>query len=272
LQLVRFGLRLPDDPVVLQTLKVTDGLLKTETPFGPSWHRYNGDGYGEHENGSPFNGYGTGRCWPLLSGERGHYALLAGHDPLPYLQTMAAMTGPGGLIPEQVWDAEPIPGRLLHPGRPTGGAMPLVWAHAEFIKLACSLKSKFPVDRPGRLWQRYHGRRPTLSRQGWWIGQPRSTLQQGKSLRIYLPAAATIHWGVDEWYQVADISTGDTTLGLHMADLATSNLYSGQRIVFTFYWLDTCRWDERIFQIRVLPVSVDRSGWDRCVRQAMEST
>ena len=45
------------------------------------------------------------------------------------------MTGPGGLMPEQVWDAAPIPERGLVPGKPTGSAMPLVWAHAEFLKL-----------------------------------------------------------------------------------------------------------------------------------------
>jgi glucoamylase len=75
LALVRFGLRAPDDPRILNTLKVIDALLKVETPFGPAWHRYNGDGYGEHEDGTPFNGTGVGRLWPLLTGERAHYEL-----------------------------------------------------------------------------------------------------------------------------------------------------------------------------------------------------
>ena len=42
---------------------------------------------------------------------------------------------PGGLLPEQVWDAAPIPALGLAPGRPSGSAMPLLWAHAEFLKL-----------------------------------------------------------------------------------------------------------------------------------------
>ena len=79
-------------PCIVDTLKVVDRLLKTDTPSGPVWHRYNGDGYGEHEDGSPFDGTGRGRGWPLLTGERGHYALAAGEDPLPYLEAMAAMS------------------------------------------------------------------------------------------------------------------------------------------------------------------------------------
>ena len=108
LQLVRFGLRRADDPHIRDTLKIVDGLLKVETPNGPVWHRYNDDGYGEHEDGAAFDGAGVGRGWPLLTGERGHYAVVAGEDALPYIEAMIAMGGPTGLIPEQVWDSAPI--------------------------------------------------------------------------------------------------------------------------------------------------------------------
>ena len=114
---------------------------KVDTPTGPVWHRYNGDGYGEHDDGSAYDGTGRGRAWPLLTGERGHYELCAGRDPLPYLEAMARMASPGGMLPEQVWDAAPIPAAACCPGRPTGSAMPLVWAHAEFLKLAMAAAS-----------------------------------------------------------------------------------------------------------------------------------
>ena len=67
-----------DDPRIVNTVKVIDALLKVETPYGPAWHRYNDDGYGEHADGSPFDGTGIGRVWPLLTGERAHYELAAG--------------------------------------------------------------------------------------------------------------------------------------------------------------------------------------------------
>ena len=91
----------------VDSLKIVDGLLKTDTPSGPVWHRYNDDGYGEHDDGSAFDGDGRGRGWPLLTGERGHYAVAAGEDALPYIEAMMAMSSPLGLIPEQVWDARP---------------------------------------------------------------------------------------------------------------------------------------------------------------------
>ncbi|MGB9490676.1 MAG: glycoside hydrolase family 15 protein, partial [Terriglobales bacterium] len=63
LALVRFGLRRPDDPRILNTIKVIDALLRIKLPNGPAWYRYNGDGYGEHDDGSPFDGAGVGRPW-----------------------------------------------------------------------------------------------------------------------------------------------------------------------------------------------------------------
>ena len=80
---------------IRDSIAVVDALLKADTPNGPVWHRYNGDGYGEHDDGVAFDGSGRGRAWPLLTGERGHYELVAGRDPRLYLKTMAAMTGPG---------------------------------------------------------------------------------------------------------------------------------------------------------------------------------
>lgn len=105
---------------------MADALLRSDTPQGPVWHRYNGDGYGEHADGRAFDGTWIGRSWPLLAGERGHYALAAGQDPMPFSEAMSAMAGRNGMLPEQVWDTAPLPERNLYPGRPSCSAMPLV--------------------------------------------------------------------------------------------------------------------------------------------------
>ena len=107
LALVRFGLRAANDPRVVNTVPVIDELLKCETPHGSAWYRYNGDGYGEHEDGSPFDGTGIGRVWPLLTAERAHWELAAGHleRATELLRTLQAFAGDSQLIPEQVWDA-----------------------------------------------------------------------------------------------------------------------------------------------------------------------
>src|SRR3569833_1389192 len=78
LYLVRTGLRRADDPRIRTTVDLVDKVLGRHTPTGPSFYRYNGDGYGEHEDGSPYDGTGVGRSWPLLAGDRAHYELAAG--------------------------------------------------------------------------------------------------------------------------------------------------------------------------------------------------
>ena len=217
LWLVRFGLRSPDDALIRDTVTVADVLLKVDTPNGASWHRYNGDGYGEHADGRPFDGSGRGRAWPLLTGERGHYELVAGNDPARYLKAMAAMTGPGGMMPEQVWDTAPLPERRLFPGQPTGSAMPLAWTHAEFIKLVISRNLGYPVDRPAATWRRYGGRRPEVLRAIWCLHAPIREIRRGQALIIALPRPALIHWGIDDWKDATDGNTDDSGLGQHVA-------------------------------------------------------
>lgn len=236
LQLVRLGLRRADDPLILDSLKLADALLKTETPSGPVWHRYNGDGYGEHADGTPFDGAGQGRGWPLLVGERGHYALALGEDPLPYLVAMNAMAGAGGLLPEQVWDAAPLPERGLAPGRPTGSAMPLAWAHAEFVKLAASRAQGRVVDMPMAVWRRYAGHRPEAAIWVWTPGAPIARLKAGHALLILLPHPAVLHFGFDGWQDIRDLATDPLGLELHGLTLA-GELFEGHRSLdFTWRW------------------------------------
>ena len=236
LQLVRFGLRRPEDPLILGSVRLADALLRTDTPLGPVWHRYRGDGYGEHEDGRPFDGTGVGRGWPLLTGERGHYEIEAGNDPLPYLTAMAAMASPGGMIPEQVWDAEPLPERRLYPGRASGSAMPLAWAHAEFVKLLVSRQINRPYDRPRAMWQRYRARRPVAEFAFWWPHAPIGAMRAGAKLAVALPAAAVVHWGRDGWQLTSDVPSVDSGLGFHAAVLDTAALPPGSRIDFTWRW------------------------------------
>ena len=250
LQLARFGLRAHDDPMMAASARAIDALLRTETPAGAVWHRYNGDGYGEHDDGAPFDGTGKGRGWPLLTGERGHFALLAGEDPRPYLEAMHNMAGPGGLLSEQVWDSDPIPERGLAPGRPTGSAMPLVWAHGEFIKLALSVVRGTPVDRPVRTADRYRGVRPRLDYALWRPGQRVSTLRAGQELRLMLPEAARVHWGTAGWRAPADVATEDWGFG-NVARLDTVALGAGTRIDFTFYWPARGEWQGENYTVDV---------------------
>jgi len=250
LQLVRYGLRDAHDPCIVASVTAIDKLLKVDTPNGPVWHRYNGDGYGEHADGRAFDGSGRGRGWPLLTGERGHYALMAGEDPMPYIEAMAAMTGGGGMLPEQVWDGAAIPERNLYPGQPSGSAMPLVWAHAEYIKLCLSHASGSPVDRPAQTWLRYHGQRPQINYCIWRIKQRPRSIPAGKELRLLLHAPALVRWGYNGWQETADVNTQDWGLA-HIVVLPAAKLKPGDTLEFTLYWPETEQWQGEDFQLRI---------------------
>jgi len=251
LALVRFGLRAPDDPRIRNTVKVIDATLKTETASGPVWHRYNGDGYGEHEDGSPFDGTGIGRGWPLLAGERGHYELARGDrdEARRLLGVMAAQASPGGLIPEQVWDAPDIPDLELFNGRPAGSAMPLVWAHAEYVKLLRSLRDGRVFDMPPQPVQRYQVERTTSPFAIWRFNHKCRSMTAGRILRVETPGPAIVRWSADNWKTASDATMKDTGLGIHVADLPTGGLAHGTTISLTFLWSEADRWEGRNFDI-----------------------
>jgi glucoamylase len=251
LAFVRFGLRAPDDPRILSTVKVIDATLEVETPRGPAWHRYEGDGYGEHADGSPFDGTGIGRAWPLLTGERAHYELAAGriHVAEHLAHVMETMAGDAGLLPEQVWDSGDIPSRELFIGHASGSAMPLVWAHAEYLKLCRSLCDRRIFDQPSQTVERYLARHTTSDRIIWRFNHKVRTMPEHRTLRVETLASAVVHWSADDWRHTHDTPTRDTTLGVHIADLETSRLAVGTRVCLTFYWPDAGRWEHVDFVV-----------------------
>jgi glucoamylase len=253
LALVRFGLRAADDPRIVNTVRIIDALLKSTTATGPVWHRYNHDGYGEHKDGSPFDGTGAGRGWPLLVGERAHYELARGDlgEAQRLLGVLAAQTSPGGLLPEQVWDADDIPDRELYSGHPSGSAMPLAWAHAEYIKLLRSLRDGRVFDTPPQPVQRYqrdHVRSPFAV---WRFNHKCRSMPRGQTLRLEVLAPATVHWSVDGWHTAHDTPTTDARVGLHYVDLPTAQLAARTVMAFTFFWPQADRWEAQDFSVTV---------------------
>lgn len=254
LALVRFGLRAPDDPRIVNTVKAIDALLKIDTPKGPLWHRYNEDGYGEHSDGSVFDGTGIGRAWPLMTGERAHYELAAGRpkEAERLLLSLESFANESGLIPEQIWDSPDIPDRELFLGRPSGSAMPLVWAHAEQIKLSRSLQDGLVFDLPQTSVERYLKKKVRSPIVIWRFNHKCRAISAGKNLRIELLAEAIIHWSSNEWKEVIETKTRDTGIGIHRADIPTSSLKTGEQIHFTFFWSEVNHWEGQNFSIKII--------------------
>ena len=253
LALVRLGLRSADDPHIVNTVAVIDATLKTELPAGPAWYRYTDDGYGEHADGSPFDGTGIGRVWPLLTGERAHYALANGDaaGARALLASFEAMAGEGGLLPEQCWDAPDLPERELFLGRPAGSAMPLVWAHAEYLKLVHSLADGHVFDMPPQTYKRYVRERVGSQLRIWRFNLKLRQLARGCVLRIETLARANVRYSTDDWRTMSEAATQATGLGSHYVDLPTADLGAGVRVTFTCFWPETNHWEGQDYSVLV---------------------
>jgi glucoamylase len=161
LELVRLGVRPAADPLIAKSLAVIDRVIKVETPNGPGFYRYNHDGYGEMDDGRPWNWdgkyTGKGRLWALLTGERGQYELAVGRktDAMLRLDALAGFANAGRMIPEQVWDRTESPRPEFKFGEGTGSATPLAWSMAQFIRLATNLQEGRNLDTPDLVAARY---------------------------------------------------------------------------------------------------------------------
>jgi len=251
LELVRFGIRKPDDPLMVQSLKVIDAVLKVETPFGPCWKRYNHDGYGQRDDGSSFDGWGVGRPWPLLMLERATYELAAGHDIEVYLKAAKNFATGVGLLPEQIWDAPDLPQAYMCFGRATGSADPLMWAHAEYVKLLRSVADGKIFDVIPPVVERYCNDQPRPSIEVWKMNRQVKCVPASGLLRIIASSPFSLHWSDDEWASARDTASTPTSIGLEYVDISVAKTQTAA-IRFTFYWPQQAQWQGSDFQVAIL--------------------
>jgi glucoamylase len=244
LELVRYGVRSADDPLIVDSLKVVDAVLKRDLPQGPGWLRYNWDGYGQRADGGPFLGSGQGRVWPLLTGERAHYELAAGHDIAPLIRTYEQFATCGQLLPEQVWDEPDMPARRLRLGCPAGSAVPLVWAHAEYLKLLRSSLDGKVFDRIDPVDDRYctaEGRsRTRRDLEIYSLRRPIQTIPAGNTLRILDERQFDLVWSADNWATAHTTASRGLGSAGHSAEIAPGPGCCG--VVWTLHWPETDAW------------------------------
>jgi glucoamylase len=244
LELVRYGVRRADDPLMVDSLKVVDAVLKRGLPQGPGWLRYNWDGYGQRPDGGPFLGWGQGRVWPLLTGERAHYELAAGKDITELIKTYEKFATGGQMMPEQVWDEANMPGTSLRLGQPAGSAVPLVWAHAEYLKLLRSAMDRKVFDRIDAVYERYcepDGRKRLRSDlEIYSRRRPIQKIAAGETLRILDENRFEVVWTVDDWkttHTAVSRSWGDAGFSADIAPGVKSGV-----LQWTFHWPEQDKW------------------------------
>jgi glucoamylase len=149
LELVRLGVKSPTATDITSTLTAVDDELEVSTPEGPIWHRYNFDGYGETSAGGDYTGSGVGNPWPVLTGERGEYDVADGNvsGAQSLLATMAGAANSGYQISEQVWAGSTGTGGFTL-GQPDNSSTPLMWAMAQYVRLAIDISAGKDVDTP----------------------------------------------------------------------------------------------------------------------------
>ena len=220
LELVRYGIRSPGDPLAEDSLRVVDAVLKVETPSGPCWRRYNHDGYGTRPDGGPYEGWGQGRAWPLLVGERAHYELACGRNAGDLVGAMERFASKGGMLPEQVWDAPDLPVAGMYAGRPAGSAMPLMWAHAEYVKLLRSIHDGRVFDLIEPVAARYREGKGRRDLEVWKLNHQVRAVSPGQVLRVQAPAAFELDYSLDGGKTTGHTFSTPTTIGVGFVDVA----------------------------------------------------
>ena len=249
LELVRYGIRSPADPIICDSLRVIDAILRTETPHGPVWRRYNHDGHGQRDDGGAWDGWGTGRSWTLLTAERGMYELAAGRDASPYIRAMECFASSTGLLPEQLWDAPDLPEAHMCLGGATGSAQPLMWAHADYIRLLRSVRDDQVFDYLPEVGERYRDRGRCRMMEIWKQNRRVRSVCQGHTLRVQVPKSFRLRWSDDGWASHHDTTSMATTLGLYYVDIEISAHHTA--IHFRFFWLDSQEWEEQDYHVNV---------------------
>jgi glucoamylase len=244
LELVRYGVRRADDPLIVDSLKVVDAVLKRGLPQGPGWLRYNWDGYGNRPDGGPFQGWGQGRVWPLLTGERAHYELAAGKDITELIRTYERFANCGQMLPEQVWDEANLPDTSLRLGQPAGSAVPLVWAHAEYLKLLRSALDGKVFDRIDAVYERYsepQGRkRLRTDLEFYSLRRPIQRIAAGSTLRILDEKRFEVAWSMDGWQTTHTTVSRSMGSAGHSVEIAVGTKIG--KLQWTLHWTEQNAW------------------------------
>lgn len=248
LELVRYGIRKAGDPLMEDSLRVVDAVLKVTTPWGPCWRRYNHDGYGPQADGKPFVRWGQGRAWPLLAGERAHYELAAGRDVRPLIAALEKFSTSSGMLPEQIWDQPDLPAAFMYLGKPCGAAMPLMWAHAEYIKLLRSVRDGRVFDRIAPVADRYLESKGRKDLEVWKLSRRVREIASGKVLRILLPGDFYLRWSLDRSKSGQESTSTPTALGLSFVDIPVRTSGSVQ---FTFVKATAADLEQQVFEVKV---------------------
>ena len=140
----------------------------------------------------------------------------------------------------------------MYRGRPTTAAMPLMWEHAEYIKLLRSIQDGQVFDLIPEVASRYRNHSKRTAIEVWKPNRNVRSIKPGITLRVQAPAAFRLRWSIDEWQTVNDTLSSNTDLGIGFVDIP---IHASQRapVRFTFFWTAQERWEGRDHEVAIKP-------------------
>jgi glucoamylase len=152
----------------------------------------------------------------------------------------------GQMLPEQVWDEPNRPGAHLILGGPAGSAVPLVWAHAEYLKLLRSAADDRVFDRVEPVYQRYAAAADrTRERTPIEFASLRRLvhkLPKGHTLRLIDDAPFDVVWSADGWKTSHTTSSHPLGSAGFSADMDAAGYGEAGGLSWTFHWTSQERW------------------------------
>jgi glucoamylase len=154
----------------------------------------------------------------------------------------------GRMLPEQIWDSPDVKSAEMYFGKPAGSAMPLMWAHAEYVKLLRSVSDGKVFDLIPVVAERYLKKRGRKNLEVWKRTRQVREVTSGQVLRIQAPQAFRLHWTNDGWVSTSDTPSTSTGIGIEFADVAIPGNQSAP-VQLTFLWTGGNRWEGHNYEV-----------------------
>ena len=135
-------------------------------------------------------------------------------------------------------------------GKATGAAIPLMWAHAEYVRLLRSVIDNKIFDRIDIVAERYCNDKPRPVIEIWKMDRQVRKVAAGGLLRVQGEAPFVLHWSDDEWATVRDTVSTPTALGIEYVDLQVDTKQKAP-LLFTFRWSLDNRWQGVNYTVQV---------------------
>jgi glucoamylase len=143
-----------------------------------------------------------------------------------------------------VWDEANRPQNSLQLGHPAGSATPLVWAHAEYLKLLRSALDGKVFDRVDPVYKRYcepEGReRVRRNLEIYSHRRPIQKVTAGETLRILDEDRFELVWSTDGWK--TSCNTPSSMLGSAGFSVDVRTGPKEGELLWTQHWPETGRW------------------------------